>query len=60
MGSEGVSCGGGLCDAPLATGALDDVGGGVTLAAGVMVTFAVALGGLEIAGRAAQEVLPQV
>lgn len=60
MGSEGVSCGGGLCDAPLATGALDDVGGGVAFAAGVVVTLAVALGGLEVAGRAAHKVLPQV
>lgn len=43
------SCGGSLGDAPLAAGAFDDVGGGVALAAGVVVTVTVALRGLEVA-----------
>ena len=52
--------GGGLSDAPLAAGAFDDVRGGVALAAGVLVSLAAALRGLQVVGRAAEERLPQV
>ena len=60
-GCEGAcSCGGSLCDAPLAARALDDKGGGVALVAGVKVTLTAALGRLEVVSRTAQKVLPKI
>ena len=49
-----------LSDAPLAAGALDDVGGGVALVAGVKVPLALAAGRLEVARGAAHKALPEV
>lgn len=55
---QGGLCYGGLCNASLAGGALDDKGGGVAPVAGFPLT--VALGGLQVMCGTADEALNQV